>query len=103
MGIFKGASPDIKNKFFYKFLTFIEKYICPLGLNPLWGILKKCFIKFKMNSLVFAMKRRFRRSALYLPCCYRRYKSAGSSCTFSPAPLGQGGRQSVANKRRCSH
>ena len=66
MGIFKGASPHGKNKFFKKFLTFFEN-ICPLGLNLLWGNLKKCFVKFKMNLLVFAIKRRFRRSALYLP------------------------------------
>ena len=45
-GIFKGASAD-------GFLLLL-KNIYHWGLSPLWGILQKCFVKFKMNLLVLA-------------------------------------------------
>ena len=41
-GIFKGASPDGKNKFFKKFLTFIEKYMS-FGVEPPLGEIAKVF------------------------------------------------------------
>ena len=41
-GIFKGASPDGKNKFFKKFLTFIEKYMS-FGVEPPLGEFEKVF------------------------------------------------------------
>ena len=42
MGIFKGASPDGKNKFLKKFLTFIEKYMSFAVESPL-GEIEKVF------------------------------------------------------------
>ena len=36
MGIFKGVSPDGKNKLFKKFLTFFEKYMS-VGVEPPLG------------------------------------------------------------------
>ena len=42
MGIFKGASPHGKNKFFKKFLTFFEKYMS-FGVEPPLGEFEKVF------------------------------------------------------------